>query len=88
MQTGKGRPGAWRVMVIVGALLLGLVAAMPAAAQAEKQMVVERIEGLKGDLLDMSDWLYKNPEPGHKETQAVDMLPAISRRKAGRSKSA
>lgn len=81
MQTGKGRAGAWRAMVIVGALLLSLVAAMPAAAQAEKQMVVERIEGLKGDLLDMSDWLYKNPEPGHKETQAVDMLAGYLKKK-------
>ena len=81
MQTGKGRPGAWRAVVIMGVFLLCLVAAMPAAAQTEKQMVVERIEGLKGDLLDMSDWLYKNPEPGHKETKAVDMLAGYLKKK-------
>jgi hypothetical protein len=68
-------------MVIMGGLLLCLVAAMPAAAQSEKQMVVERIEGLKGDLIDMSDWLYKNPEPGHKETKAVDMLAGYLKKK-------
>jgi amidohydrolase len=56
------------------ALLLVLTATGFGAAQDAKQMVLERIEGLKGDLLNMSEWLYKNPEPGHKETKAVEML--------------
>ena len=57
-----------------GALLLILAFAGTAAAQDSRQMVLQKIEAMKGDLLRMNEWLYQNPEPGHKETKAVEML--------------
>lgn len=53
-------------------LSLGLIGA--ASAQEARKAVLEKIDASTNDLLQMSEWLFKNPEPGHKEAKAVDML--------------
>ena len=63
----KALAGVW-------ALLLILALAGGAMAQDSRQMVLQKIEAMKGDLLRMNEWLYQNPEIGHKETKAVEML--------------
>ena len=63
------------------AFLLVLALAGTAMAQDSRQMVVQKVEAMKGDLLQMSEWLYRNPESGHKETQAVEMLTGYLKKK-------
>jgi amidohydrolase len=50
-------------------------------AQDAKGALVGRIETMKGDLIKMSDWLYQNPEPGHKEVKAVELLTGFLKEK-------
>jgi len=63
-----------KTMAGIGALLLILALAGTATAQDSRQMVLQKIEAMKDDLLRMNEWLYQNPEIGHKETKAVEML--------------
>jgi amidohydrolase len=53
---------------------LALSAAFPALAADPKGDLAARVEAQKDDVWKMSDWMYHNPEPGHKEFQAVELL--------------
>jgi amidohydrolase len=70
----KAVAGSW-------ALLLILALAGAATAQDSRQMVLQKIEAMKGDLLRMNEWLYQNPEIGHKETKAIEMLTGYLKEK-------
>ncbi|MCL6635107.1 MAG: hypothetical protein K6T29_04985, partial [Peptococcaceae bacterium] len=56
------------------ALTLTCGAATTGVDLASKAGLVSRIDSVKQDLWDMAEWMYKNPEPGHKEFGAVDLL--------------
>ncbi|MBK7550571.1 MAG: hypothetical protein IPI61_02295 [Syntrophaceae bacterium] len=44
-------------------------------------MVVQKVEAMKGDLLQMSEWLYRNPESGAQGDPAVEMLTGYLKKK-------
>ncbi len=73
--------GIKKMLTGVITLLLLSVLAGPAMAQEARELVVGKIEGIKTDLLRMNEWLYQNPEPGHKETRAVEMLTGYLKQK-------
>lgn len=76
-----GRTGKRRVLAAFWIFLFTVVLTGAAFGQEAQQMVQEKIETMKGDLLRMSEWLYKNPEPGHKEMKAVEMLTGYLKEK-------
>jgi len=76
-----GRTGKRRVLAAFWVFLFTVVLTGAAFGQEAQQMVQEKIETMKGDLLRMSEWLYKNPEPGHKEMKAVEMLTGYLKEK-------
>jgi len=71
----------WRRLGTFFAFLLVFLMTAAGFAQENRQMVLDKIEGLKPDLLKMSEWLYRNPEPGHKETKALEMLTGYLKEK-------
>ena len=75
------RKGIKKMLGSAIALLLVSALAGPTMAQDARELVLEKIEGMKTDLLQMNEWFYKNPEPGHKETRAVEMLTGYLKQK-------
>jgi len=75
------RKGIRKMVGSAVAFLLVSALAGPVMAQDARESVLEKIEGMKADLLQMNEWLYKNPEPGHKETKAVEMLTGYLKQK-------
>lgn len=64
-------------LIVVSLLLaacLSLVFVATAFAGDPKAELAARIEAQKETLWDMVDWMYHNPEPGHKEFKAVELL--------------
>lgn len=61
--------------------VLALAAALPACAADPKAALAALVEAQKQELWQMSDWMYANPEPGHKEFKAVEMLAAYLKSK-------
>ncbi len=75
------KKGIRKMFGVAIALLFVSALARPAMTQDARESVLEKIEGMKADLLQMNEWLYKNPEPGHKETKAVEMLTGYLKQK-------
>lgn len=61
-------------LCLVLLVCLTLLTAAPALAADPKADLAARIEAEKDELWQMSDWMYANPEPGHKEFKALDLL--------------
>jgi amidohydrolase len=70
-----------RALGTVWVLLMVAALAGTAPAQDARTMALEKIDAMKDDLLQMNEWLYKNPEPGHKETKAVELLTGYLKKK-------
>jgi amidohydrolase len=71
------------LVVVCGLILTALLsfAALPALAADLKADLAALVEAQKAELWQMSDWLYQNPEPGHKEFRAVELLTGYLKRK-------
>jgi amidohydrolase len=76
--TAVGRVTLW---CVVFAFFLALAIADGANAQDPKKVLLERIENMKGELIKMNDWLHQNPEIGHKEVKAVELLTGFLKEK-------
>lgn len=65
-----------KVIFVAAALAIALMSqvSLAAADVSSKAKLVARIEAMKQELWDMAEWMYKNPEPGHKEQGAVKLL--------------
>jgi amidohydrolase len=61
----------WAALVAVACVLL---AAPAVFGQEQQKEMLQRIDALRPQLLEISEWLYKNPEPGHQETKAVEKI--------------
>jgi amidohydrolase len=71
----KKRGGA---ALAVGLMLL---AATSGSAQDVQKDMLQRIDALRPELLQLSEWMYRNPESGHLEAKAVERLTGFLREK-------
>jgi amidohydrolase len=76
MERGKFKAVIGRVglLCVAFTFFLVLVTAGAGSAQDSKKVLLERIDAIKEELIKMNDWLYQNPESGHKEAKAVELL--------------
>lgn len=83
MEREKFKTAVVRVVLlcVVFTFFLVLVTAGVGSAQDSKKVLLERIESIKGELIKMNDWLYQNPESGHKEVKAVELLTGFLKSK-------
>jgi len=63
---------ASRIVLLTGILLL--CAGWVIFAQEVPSELIARIDGLSPQMQEMSEWMYKNPEPGHQEFKAVEKI--------------
>lgn len=61
-----------RIMLLAGILLF--IAGWVVFAQEVPEELIARIDILGPQLLEMNEWLYRNPEPGHQEFKAVEKI--------------
>lgn len=61
-----------RIMLLAGILLF--IAGWVVFAQDVPEELIARIDILGPQLLEMNEWLYRNPEPGHQEFKAVEKI--------------
>ncbi len=64
-----------RMALAVAALVL--LAASTAFAQDIQKDLAARIDALKPELLEINEWLYKNPEIGHNEFKSAEKITAF-----------
>ncbi len=77
MKTGRGSATRRCVLLttaVIVMLALASQASFAGADVASKANLVARIDALKEELYDMAKWMYENPEIGHKEFKAVELL--------------
>ncbi len=61
-----------RILMLASTLLFISVAS--GFAQEVQPELIARIDALSPQLLDMNEWLYRNPEPGQQEFKAVEKI--------------
>ncbi len=68
------RAGALALVLIVAAAgsLMGQAAALPEAHRT----LADRLDVMKADLFEMSDWMYRNPEVGYHEFKTIEKMLA------------
>lgn len=77
------RTGSWKLAPLCAVTAVFIFFSMAAVGQAQdaRKAFLQRIDLMSKDLIRMSDWLYQNPEIGHKETKAVELLTGFLKEK-------
>ncbi len=63
--------------IVLIAMILLLSTGWMGFAQSVNAEIISRIDALKPQLLELNEWLYRNPEVGHQEFKAVEKISAL-----------